>query len=96
MSEPSTDEVAVDPIAQSWLEGWRYASALGRGGLAALTTMWNPRQVRSWWFAHLSQNIDTFLRSPPFLELMSCNLRTMTRSARMVLPFSPPRWRSPR
>jgi len=94
MTEPSSGEAAVDP--EHWLDGWRYAAALGRGSLAALATVWNPRQVRSWWLAHLSQNIDVYLRSPAFLELMSCNLKTMTRSARMVLPFPLPRWRSPR
>jgi hypothetical protein len=92
MSERSAGEAAVE----AWLDGWRYAGALGRGSLAALANAWNPRQVRTWWFAHLSKNIDAYFRSPPFLEMMSCNLKTMTRSARMVLPFSPLRWRSPR
>jgi hypothetical protein len=79
----------VTRVGGPWFEPWHHAAALGRGALAAFAHLWDPGQLQRQWFAHLSQNMDAYLRSPAFLELMAHNLRAMT-PVDLIFPFSIP------
>jgi hypothetical protein len=87
MSSPR--ETPPDPLAaftEQWLEWWRQASSLGFGGLAAGAVFPDYRQLQKLWLADLTQTMDRYMRSSAFLELMRCNLKTMTQSTELVAP----------
>ena len=80
---PSWDEwMSNPPIAfmSPWLETWRRAIELS-GDVNGIALFWDPRQMRRRWLADLSRIMDSYMRSPAFLELIQYNLKAMTQTA---------------
>jgi hypothetical protein len=67
-------------LTEQWLEAWQQAAALSHINLIGIALCWDP-QLRSRWFAQLSQMSESYMRSPAFLEMMQHSLRTITSPA---------------
>jgi len=65
-------------LTVQWLETWH----------RAMVEAPDPRRFRSQWLGEVSRNVDLYLRSQDFLELMHASLGVMVRAGRL---FSPPR-----
>jgi hypothetical protein len=44
----------------------------------------DPRELRRRWLADLSQAMDSYMRSPAFLELMQQNFKALTRPTDLI------------
>ncbi len=81
------EESRLNPLlafTEQWLEAWKHACLVGRGSLEAFAFFADPRWLRKFWLADLSQAMDRYMRSAVFLELMQVNLNYLARSARGV------------
>ncbi len=79
---PSGEEWRSNPfiaLTEQWLESWQRANELWQKQLEGMAPFWDPKILRSLWFAHLTRTLDDYMRSPEFLVLMQQSLRTMTR-----------------
>jgi hypothetical protein len=76
MRAGENSELFVD-FAEQWLKTWQHASVLSQMNLMGMALLWDP-QLRGRWFAQVSGVLDSYMRSPAFLELMQRSLRTIT------------------
>jgi len=82
MPDSAQTNGATNPFIQPWMEFWsktieqsqEQTSAL----LDAMQGVPDLEALRRRWLDSLSKNIDTFMRSPPFLEAMRQNFEAMT------------------
>lgn len=77
---PPGEESTSNPfiaLSAQWLEMWQRACVLNKANMEATLPFWDP-QLRSRWLAELSQAMDSYMRSPAFLEWMRCSLRAFT------------------
>jgi hypothetical protein len=68
------------------LEAWQRASSLPPSDLEGVVFFCDARELRSRWLADLSQALDSYMRSPAFLELMQQNFKAMTRPTDHISP----------
>jgi hypothetical protein len=73
----STDDPAF-PFAGLWSGYLEQVDAHGKAYLECLQSFGDPQQVQRRWLDALSQQIDSYMRSPAFLESMRRNLKAMT------------------
>ena len=83
---PSTEtktnsSVATDPstlVASFWTQ-WLEQSTRGTQALLeAMQTAGDPQQLQRRWLEAVSRSLDEFMRTPPFLELLRNNLKSIT------------------
>jgi hypothetical protein len=70
---------------QHWLECCQLVGALGGASLESLRLLSDQRLLRERWLATLSHDLDRYLRSSAFLEMMGLNVKLMALSMRLVL-----------
>ena len=59
-------------VSLQWLQSWQLASALNSRNMEEM------RRLRSSMLGDLGRSIDSYMRSPAFLELMKCSLAALT------------------
>ena len=60
---------------EQWLDAWRGTVASTWDYMARLSSLYDTRQLRTWWLADLNQLTSAYLRSPAFLAWMKITLR---------------------
>jgi hypothetical protein len=75
-------------LAAPWFQLWRDAGAWGYG-LMAVGLYCNARQLRRTVLTDLTRTTDQYLRSPAFLEILRCTLRSAASSKNPLFPFQP-------
>jgi hypothetical protein len=65
-------------LTDLWAGLFEQADAQCQAALKYYELFFDPTTLRSRWLEDLSQVMDGYLRSPPFLELMRTHLNTMT------------------
>lgn len=60
-----------------WLESWQRSMESG-GAQQPIAVFWNPWELRNRWLECLTRLMDSYMRSPAFLELMQYSLKTIT------------------
>ncbi len=78
MSESSPPSDPTFPFAGFWTSFLEQADAQNKAMLECFQTLGDPQQMQKRWLETLSKSLDTYLRSPAFLESMQRNLKTMT------------------
>src|SRR5262249_35422843 len=82
MPENAQANGITNPFFEPWLEFWSKSFEQGQEQATALLDAMqgvpDMETLRCRWLDSLSQNLDTFLRSPAFLEAMRRNFEAMT------------------
>ena len=82
MTENAQANGVTEGFFEPWMELWAKSIEQSKEQSAALLEAMqgvpDPEALRRRWLDSLSQNLDTFLRSPPFLEAMRQNFEAMT------------------
>jgi hypothetical protein len=77
----SGNSSAVDPtfpFAGLWTGYLEQADAQGKAMLECLQSLGDPQQIQRRWLDSLTKSLDSYMRSPAFLEGLQRNLRAMT------------------
>jgi hypothetical protein len=77
----SGNETPADPnfpFAGLWTGYLEQADAQGKAMLECLQDFGDPQQMQRRWLEAMSKGLDSYMRSPAFLETLQRNLKTMT------------------
>jgi hypothetical protein len=77
MSIDSSND-SIFPFASFWTNYLEQADAQSKAMLGYFQALGDPQQLQRRWLATLSQTLDSYMRSPGFLEAMQRNLKAMT------------------
>jgi len=77
MSTQSSADSAF-PLAAFWTNYLEQTDAHGKAMLEYFQTLGDPQQMQKRWLETLGQSLDSYMRSPAFLEAMQRNLKVMT------------------
>jgi hypothetical protein len=66
------------PFAGLWTGYLEQADAQGKAMLECLQSLGDPQQIQRRWLDSLTKSLDSYMRSPAFLEGLQRNLRAMT------------------
>lgn len=84
MSENAQANGVSNPFLEPWMDFWsktiEQSQEQSTALLEAMQGIPDPEALRRRWLDSLAQNLDTFLRSPPFLESMRRNFEAMTET----------------
>jgi hypothetical protein len=61
--------------AAPWVEAWWASFTASWSYLEKASTLYDPRQLRTWWLADMSRLSSEYLRSSSFLALMRFSLK---------------------
>jgi len=75
-AQPSAD--STFPFASFWTNYLEQTDAHGKAMLEYFQTLGDPQQMQKRWLENLGQSLDSYMRSPAFLEAMQRNLKVMT------------------
>jgi len=81
MSENRDTKATADPassLAAFWTQCFNQSDHQARALLEAMQAAGDPQQMQRRWLDALGQSLDSFMRSPAFLDAMKQNLKTMT------------------
>jgi hypothetical protein len=78
MSANSPVSDSALPFAAFWSNYLEQADAQGKAMLEYFQAMGDPQQMQKRWLDTLSRTLDSYMRSPAFLEAMQRNLKAMT------------------
>jgi hypothetical protein len=84
MTEKTQANGVTHAYFEPWMEFWSNCIEQSKAQTSALLETMpgvpDPETLRRRWLDSLSQNLDTFLRSPAFLEAMRRNFESMTET----------------
>jgi hypothetical protein len=84
VSENAQANGESNPFLEPWMDFWSKTIEQSQEQsavlLEAMQGVPDAEALRRRWLDSLSQNLDTFLRSPPFLEAMRRNFEAMTET----------------
>jgi hypothetical protein len=66
------------PFAELWTGYLEQADAQSKAMLECFQSFGDPQQIQRRWLDALSKSLDSYMRSPAFLEGLQRNLRVMT------------------
>jgi hypothetical protein len=78
MSDNSSMANHSFPFADLWAGYFEHADAQGKAMLDCFQAFGDPQQLQRRWLETLSKGLDSYLRSPAFLEALQRNLKAMT------------------
>ncbi len=71
-------EAKVDAVTAFWTQWLEQSSRGTQALLEVMQTAGDPQQVQRRWLDAMSQSLDSFMRSPAFLELLKQQLKAIT------------------
>lgn len=74
---PSRTELSF-PFAELWSGYLEQADAQGKALLECLQDLGDPQKMQRRWLEIMSRSLDSYMRSPAFLEAMKRNIKAMT------------------
>jgi hypothetical protein len=78
MSDDSKSADQSNPFASFWINYFEQADAQSKALLGSMQTAADPQELQKRWLETISRSLDTYMRSPAFLEAMQRNLKSMT------------------
>ena len=81
MSSDGDAKAAVDlanALAVFWAQCFEQSERQTRALLQAMEVAGDPRQMQQRWLDAVAQNLESFMRTPAFLQLMKQNLKAIT------------------
>jgi hypothetical protein len=66
------------PFAEFWTGYLEQADAQGKAMLECFQTLGDPQQMQKKWLETVSKSLDSYMRTPAFLEVLQRNLKAMT------------------
>jgi hypothetical protein len=76
--DPRATANPTDSIAAFWSRCFDQSDHEARALLELMQTAGDPQQMQQRWLGALAQSVDSFMRSPAFLQAMQQNIKAMT------------------
>jgi hypothetical protein len=68
-------EAPAVAATEQWLDAWHGAVASTWDYMIRVSSLYDARQLRTWWLADLNQLTAAYLRSPAFIAWMKITLK---------------------
>lgn len=68
----------VNPLAQLWTTMFEQSNQQAKAMIDLMKTSGDPQELQRRWLDAIGQSLDSFMRTPAFLESMQHNLKIMT------------------
>lgn len=76
-TESPNGATAANPVAEMWANLFEQSNQQARAMLGLLKTAGDPQEMQRRWLDAMAQSLDSFMRTPAFLEAMQQNLKVM-------------------